>query len=73
MSNFNEDDYRNNQLNKHLDGDENNSACCDSAFIEDTDICSECGEHSESITDAYEKAMCDRADAQRELERENDE
>ncbi len=48
MSEFNEDAYRDNQLNKYLDEQE---------------------ETQEDI-DAYEDAMCDRADAQRELERE---
>jgi len=70
----NEDQLRDLELRKYLDeADGNYSNCCNAPMIEETDICSECGEHSETITESYETAMADRYDAQRELEREQDE
>lgn len=67
MSKFNEDEYRNKQLNKYLDGDDStNSNCCNAAILEDSDICSECGEHCVTITEEYENAMYDKADAEHE-------
>lgn len=73
MSRFNEDQYRNNQLNKHLEDDESqNSNCCNAELIGESDICSECLEHCVTISQDYENAMCDKGDAERELERECD-
>jgi len=80
---FNEDKYRDNQLNKHLEQQEQNetvSECCGAEAEEriDCDECSECGECCRTITrgeyacDEYQSAMEDRADAQRDLERDYD-
>ena len=70
---FNEDGYRNNQLNKHLEEDNSElSNCCNAEILEDSDVCSECMEHCVTVTEDYENAMCDKADSERELEREAD-
>jgi len=67
----NEDQLRDLELRKYLDeAGGNYSNCCNAPMIEETDICSECGEHSESITDSYENAMYERGEMQRDLERE---
>lgn len=66
-----EDTYRDNQLNKYLDGDDSqNSNCCNAAILEDSDICSECNEHCVTIAEDYENAMCDKMDEEREERRE---
>jgi len=78
---FNEDDYRDQQLYKYLDEQDDFivSNCCGALIYDESDICSKCKEHCVEVSkhefdaDAYEDAMCDRADAQRELERERDE
>ena len=75
MASFNEDVYRDNQLNKYLESLEMNegvSNCCGVPIEEDTDVCSLCGEHYEVISlgewkyQEYENAMCDRAEAERD-------
>ncbi|NOQ31139.1 MAG: hypothetical protein GQ570_08465 [Helicobacteraceae bacterium] len=49
---FDEDAYRNQQLNEYLEGrDDEISNCCSAWFLEDSDICSECLEHAISIAD----------------------
>jgi len=75
---MNEDDYRDKQLDKHLREEEDRelvSSCCGESMYEDlegNDICFNCQEecsttsHGEYITDEYETAMCDKADADRD-------
>ena len=54
------------------------SDCCGAPFIENTDLCSKCGEHAaeiemgEYIYQEREMAECDKQDSLRELERERD-
>jgi len=51
LGSFNEDDYRDRQLNKYLErGEEELSICCD-AEITDQGLCSDCLEHTESKSD----------------------
>jgi len=73
------DTYRNQQLNTYLDKLEANqpvSNCCDAPMDEDAVLCPKCQEHCKVITqgeydyESYEEAMCDKADAERELLRE---
>ena len=60
------DNIRDKQLHEYLDGkDRDLSNCCGPFFIEETDICSECGEHAETVADAYFDAMEERADDER--------
>ena len=74
MSKFNEDEYRDNQLNKHLAEQDVRilSNCCGAELLGDTEICSDCIEHcsptreDEYLADEYENAMCDKADAERD-------
>jgi len=73
---FNEDDYRDRQLNKYLEKQEGYtlvSNCCGAEiYDEDSTICPECKEHCKIITqgdydtDLYEQAMEDKADALRD-------
>ena len=78
---FNEDDYRDQQLNKHLAEQEMAepvSNCCGEPIEENTDICSKCKEHcsevelGEFMYDAHVAYEEDRSDEQRELERDRD-
>ena len=70
---INEDTYRNNQLDKYLDGDDStNSNCCHAAILEDSDICSECREHCVTVAEEYEIAMSNRMDEERESKDERD-
>ncbi len=78
---FDEDAYKDEQLNKHLadmELAEIVSNCCGAPIIENTDICSQCGEHcseqelGEYMYDVQQAAEEDAADAQRELKREQD-
>ena len=78
MREFDEDAYRDSQLNRHLEEQEMNqlvSKCCGELIYDgDNDICLSCREHCTFLTlgeyeyNEYENAMCDKADAQRELE-----
>ena len=68
---FNEDEYRNNQLNKHLEDDESELSNCCNADILSNGLCSRCLEHCITNTDEYENAMCDKADSERERERDD--
>ena len=79
---FDEDAYRDQQLDKHLAEQEMAepvSNCCGEPIEENTDICSRCKEHcseqelGEYIYDTHMAYEEDRADAQRELEREQNE
>jgi len=72
---FNEDEYRNKQLNKYLqecDDSEEVSNCCGAPLFDDTIICSKCKEQSDIISIGewnmiqYENAMWDKADAERD-------
>ena len=81
MNNFDEDTYKARQLDKYLaeqDMAEPVSNCCGEPIEENIDICSGCKEHcsevelGEYMYDMREAAECDRADAQRELERDRD-
>jgi len=74
---FNEDDYRDQQLDKYLDEQEMKEAvsnCCGATILENTDVCSDCKEHCSEIAfgeymyDRREDAECDRADVEREME-----
>jgi len=75
---MNEDEYKDEMLNKYLDkqDDEEVSNCCGATLEGDLDICSDCKEHcviqlqSERDYEDYEKAMADKADAERELRRD---
>lgn len=76
-----EDRYRDMQLDKHLNEQEKNeeiSECCRESLIEDNNICSKCYEHCDVITigehetEQYESAMEDKADAERELRKGDD-
>ena len=79
---FNEDDYRNQQLERHLaeqDMGELVSNCCGEPIIEEPiDVCSNCREHCKVVEMGeymYEYRLAaeeDRADAQRDLKREQD-
>lgn len=71
--------YRDNQLNTYLESLDANqpvSNCCDAPMDEDEVLCPKCKERCKTITqgeynyEVYEEAMCDRADAERELARE---
>jgi len=73
MRAFNEDRYRDMQLQKYLEPDTSElSNCCDEEIDEHTGLCSRCKEPCITNTEEYENAMEDKADAQRELEREDD-
>ena len=76
---FDEDAYRDRQTNKYLEEQEGNEAvsnCCGSPICEESDVCCDCKEMCAPITQSefdaeeYEAAMCDRADSERELARE---
>ena len=76
---MNEDEYRDNQLNKHLADQEMAelvSSCCGAPLKENTALCSDCKEHcsevemGEYMYEERESAMCDKADSERELQRE---
>jgi hypothetical protein len=72
MLGFNEDAYRDRQLNRYLEqGSDQNSSCCNAPFIEGTDTCSECMEDAIAIFDAEEAAYWDKGD--QEYERRRDE
>ena len=78
MIDFDEDAYQDRKLNEYLDScDYGVSNCCGKYQLEDTDICSECNEHSDEISTGdynymeLEMAMCDKADSERELRRED--
>ena len=67
------------EIEKHLAEQEMSeicSDCCGAPFIENTDLCSECGEHAgeiemgEYIYQEREMAECDKQDALRKLKRE---
>ena len=75
-----ETEWRDKQLSKYLDeqdGNEPVSNCCGAMICTESDICCGCKEHCIEITqaefdfDEEEAAMCDRADAERELRRED--
>ena len=71
MKKFDEDGYRDRQLNKYLDDyDENLSNCCDAPICGDSDICCECKEHCVSHADEAEMARDDAGDAKFEQARE---
>ena len=64
-----EDEWRDKQLNEHLEEDNSElSNCCDAEMY--GEVCSECSEFCVSNRNEYEDAMCDRADSERELRRE---
>ena len=72
---------RDKQLDKYLDEQEGNeevSNCCGEPICGESDICCGCKEHcvptsfAEFAADEEEAAMCDRADAERELAREEE-
>ena len=76
---FGEDAYRDRQLDKHFAEEEASipvSNCCGEPMDEDECLCPKCKEHCEVETqgefqyDLFEQAECDKADAQRELDRE---
>jgi len=80
---FNEDEYKNNEINKYLaqqEGYEEVSDCCGAEveYNEDNEsyICSNCGSEcniqslSDFQHDEYENAMEDKADIQRDNERD---
>lgn len=68
---FNEDAYRDRQLNKYLEEDEGVlSNCCGALILEGTDICSECLEHCVTKTEEAEMARDDAGDAKLEEARE---
>ena len=69
---FNEDAYRDKQLNKYLkdcEDSEEVSNCCGVEVYDDTIICKKCKEHCDIISLGewneiqYENAMWDKADA----------
>ena len=63
----NQDHQRDLQLADHLDEHSaDNSTCCDAPMIENTDLCSDCKEHSQSYRDMYEQSMSDRMEADKE-------
>ena len=63
------EDYHTKLLNEHLEEDNSEmSVCCNAPS--NYGFCSQCGEHSESNIDHSENMMQERADNQRELERE---
>ena len=76
---FNEDDYRDQQLDKYLAEQEMAepcSTCCGAPIIEDTDICMECLEHccivemGEFMFEVHASHEEDKADEERERMRE---
>ena len=70
MGSFNEDDYRDRQLNKHLESQEEEmSDCCD-APIDEQGLCSDCREHCTTKAEREENAMWDKADAEHERRRD---
>ena len=79
---FNEDDYRNQQIERHLAEQEMGelvSSCCGEPIVEESiDVCSNCREHCKVVEIGeymYEYRLAaeeDRADAQRDLKREQD-
>ena len=70
LGSFNEDDYRNRQLDKYLEELEvEMSNCCD-AFITDEGLCSECLEHVTTEAERREEAMWDRSDIEHERRRD---
>ncbi len=78
---FDEDEYRNQQLNKYLDeGDMSDpvSSCCGVPIIENTDLCSDCQEHCSEVEigafmhDKHVAYMEDVADAEHEIQRDKD-
>jgi len=75
------DKYLDNQLNKYYEEQESNMPVCNmcgKTMEDDTEYCLHCEAntvvitHGEYIADEYENAMCDKADAQTELDRERD-
>ena len=73
------DSYLDRQLEKHYkeeEASEEVSNCCGEPVYDETDICSDCEEHcdiitlGEFMTDSYESARADAADAQRDLEKD---
>jgi len=79
---FNEDNYRNQQIERHLAEQEMGelcSNCCGEPIVEESmDVCSNCREHCKVVEMGeymYEYRLAaeeDRADAQRDLKREQD-
>ena len=70
LGSFNEDDYRDRQLNKYLESQEEEmSNCCD-APITDEGLCSYCDEHVTTEAERQEQAMWERADAEHERRRD---
>ena len=72
-----EDEYMAKKLHEHLDDyDYYVSNCCGEEMESYIDICPNCGEHCEVVSnkereyEEYENAMCDKADSERELARE---
>ena len=77
-----EDEWQDQRLNKYLNEQEMNemvSVCCGEAVYENSDgddVCFQCQETCETISlgdykyNEYENAECDKADANKELERE---
>ena len=67
---MNEDQWRNQQLNKYLDYEEC-SNCCGSSLIDETDICMECNEHCTVVSledfrrEEKENYLIDKADMER--------
>jgi len=73
MPKFDEDTYRNNQLDKYLReiSEEPISNCCGVYVLENTDICSKCLEHCEATTaeDRYQDHLNEQADIERDEEK----
>ena len=73
---MNEDEFRNQELNKYLDQEEADntevSNCCGAIIYDDSDICSDCKEHcviqsqADYMFDAHQAAIEDKADEARD-------
>ena len=76
---INEDEYMAKKLHEYLDDyDYYVSNCCGEEMESYVYVCPKCGEHCITVSkherdyEEYENAMCDKADLDRELSREED-
>ena len=60
---FDEDAYRDKQLNRYLEqGEGESSNCCEADILEDSGICSECREHCVSKSEKQANYLDDISD-----------